>query len=42
MRFGGSLSIEFWIEIHVCVRMVLVLLKVPVDDIDWGDNHVHR
>ena len=33
VRFGGSFSIEVWIEINGCIRMLLVVLKVPGDGI---------
>ena len=40
--FGGSFSIEVCIEINLCVRMGLVVLKVPVYDLEMGGNCVYR
>ena len=34
--FEGSFSIEVWIDIDGCVRMRLVFLKVPGDNLEWG------
>ena len=42
VMFGGSFRIEVWIEIHVCCRLVLVVLKLPGEDLEWGGNHVQN
>ena len=38
VRFGGSLSIEVWIDVHDCGRMGMVFLKVPGEYLDQGGN----
>ena len=42
VRFGVILIIEFYIEIHGYVRIVLVVLKVTGDELEWGGNHSQK
>ena len=39
VSFGGSFSIEVWIDIHGCGRMGLMTLNVTSDDLVRGGNH---
>ena len=36
--FKVGLIFEIWIMIQGCVRMVLVVLKVPCEDLEWIHN----
>ena len=38
MGFKGDLSFDIWIDIQGCVNMVLVILKVPGEDLEWSGN----
>ena len=40
--FKSSLSFEIWIEIQGCGRIVLVVLKVPDEDLDWSINRKQK
>ena len=42
MGFGGSLIIEVWVDINYCGRMVLVVMKVPDDDLERGGNNTQN
>ena len=42
VRFGGSFSIEVWIEIHGYRRMGMVVLKIPGDDLERGGNRAQK
>ena len=40
--FKGSLSIEIWVEIQGCVRMRLVILNLPGEDLEHSSNHTQK
>ena len=40
--FGERFITEVWIEIYCCVRIGLMVLKVPGDDIEKGGNCMQK